>query len=70
MISEDEKAQIKYGNWIMPYIEVKKLSDKIVKRIDELKNEGFEDSAILASVRNYLLGISDGLDFAAEMNEN
>lgn len=49
---------------------VKELSDKIVKRIDELKNEGFEDSAILASVRNYLLGISDGLDFAAEMNEN
>ena len=48
---------------------VKELSDKIVKRIDELKNEGFEDSAILASVRNYLLGLTDGLDFSAEMNE-
>lgn len=48
---------------------VKELSDKIVKRIDELKNEGFEESVILASVRNYLLGICDGLDFSAEMNE-
>lgn len=49
---------------------VKELSDKLIKRVDELKNEGFEDSAILASVRNYLLGLVDGLDLSAEMNEN
>ena len=48
---------------------VKELSNKIVDRIDELKKDGFEDSAILASVRNYLLGLIDGLDFSAEMNE-
>ena len=48
---------------------VREISDKLVNRIDELKNEGFEDSAILSSVRNYLLGLSDGLDFSAEMNE-
>ena len=48
---------------------VKELSNKLVERIDELKKEGFEDSAILASVRNYLLGLIDGLDFSAEMNE-
>ena len=48
---------------------VKELSNKLVERIDELKNEGFEDSAILASVRNYLLGLTDGLDLSAEMNE-
>ena len=48
---------------------VKELADKIVKRIDELNNEGYEDSAILASVRNYLLGLTDGLDLSAEMNE-
>lgn len=48
---------------------VKELSDKLVNRIDELKNEGFEDSAILATVRNYLLGLVDGLDLSAEMNE-
>lgn len=48
---------------------VKELSDKLIKRIDELKNEGFEDSAILATVRNYLLGLVDGLDFSEEMNE-
>ena len=48
---------------------VKELSNELVKRIDELKNDGFEDSAILASVRNYLLGLVDGLDFSAEMNE-
>lgn len=49
---------------------VKELSDKLVKKIDELKKNGFEDSAILSSVRNYLLGLSDGLDFSAEMNKN
>ncbi len=48
---------------------VREISDKLVNRIDELKNEGFEDSAILATVRNYLLGLVDGLDFSAEMNE-
>lgn len=49
---------------------VKELSDKLIKRIDELKNEGFEDSDILASIRNYLLGLTDGLDFSAEMDEH
>lgn len=49
---------------------VKELSNKLIKRIDELEKEGFEDSAILSSVRNYLLGLSDGLDFSEEMNEN
>lgn len=48
---------------------VREISDKLVNRIDELKNEGFEDSAILATVRNYLLGLVDGIDFSAEMNE-
>ena len=48
---------------------LKEFSNKLVNRIDELKNEGFEDSTILASVRNYLLGLIDGLDFSAEMNE-
>ena len=48
---------------------VKELAEKIVKRIDELNGEGYEDSAILASVRNYLLGLTDGLDLSAEMNE-
>jgi hypothetical protein len=49
---------------------VREISDKLVNRIDELKNEGFEDSAILASVRNYLLGLVDGIDFSSEMNKN
>lgn len=48
---------------------VKELSNKLVNRIDELKNEDFEDSAILATVRNYLLGLIDGLELSAEMNE-
>ena len=48
---------------------VREIADKLVNRIDELKNEGFEDSAILATVRNYLLGLVDGIDFSAEMNE-
>ena len=49
---------------------VKELAEKIIKRIDELKNEGFEESDILSSVRNYLLGLTDGLDFSSEMNKN
>lgn len=46
---------------------VREISDKIVNRIDELKEEGYEDSSILATVRNYLIGITDGIDFAEEM---
>lgn len=49
---------------------VKELADKLIKRIDELKNDGFEDSDILSSIRNYLLGLSDGVDFSSEMNKN
>ena len=49
---------------------VKELAEKIIKRIDELKNEGFEESDILSSVRNYLLGLTDGLGLSEEMNEN
>ena len=49
---------------------VKELAEKMVKRIDELRKDGFEDSDILASLRNYLLGLTDGLGFSAEMNEN
>lgn len=48
---------------------VKELADKMVKRIDELRKEGFDDSGILTSVRNYLIGLSDGMDFSAEMNK-
>lgn len=46
---------------------VREISDKIVNRIDELREEGYEDSSILATVRNYLIGITDGIDFAEEM---
>lgn len=46
---------------------VREISDKLVNRIDELREEGYEDSSILATVRNYLLGITDGIDFAEEM---
>lgn len=48
---------------------VKELAEKIVERIDELRKQGFEDSDILASVRNYLLGLTDGLGLSEEMNE-
>lgn len=48
---------------------VREISDKLVNRIDELKEEGYSDSSILASVRNYLLGVTDGIDFAEEMRD-
>ena len=46
---------------------VREISEKIVNRIDELREAGYDDSSILASVRNYLLGTIDGIDFAEEM---
>lgn len=46
---------------------VREISDKIVHRIDELREEGYSDDSILAAVRNYLIGITDGIDFAEEM---
>lgn len=48
---------------------VREFSDKLVNRIDELKDEGFDDASILATVRNYLLGVTDGIDFAEEMRK-
>ena len=46
---------------------VREISDKLVHRIDELREEGYTDESILATVRNYLIGITDGIDFAEEM---
>ena len=46
---------------------IRDISDQLVNRIDELRNEGYDDASILASVRNYLLGLTDGIDFADEM---
>ena len=48
---------------------VRELSDKLVNRIDELRDEGYTDDSILASVRNYLIGITDGIEFAEEMRK-
>ena len=46
---------------------VREISDQLVNRIDELRSEGYDDASILASVRNYLLGLTDGIDFVEEM---
>lgn len=46
---------------------IRDISDQLVNRIDELRNEGYDDASILASVRNYLLGMTDGIDFVEEM---
>lgn len=48
---------------------VREISDKLVNRIDALREEGYSDASILATVRNYLIGITDGIDFAEEMRE-
>lgn len=48
---------------------VREISDKLVNRIDELRDEGYSDAFILATVRNYLLGLTDGIDFAEEMRK-
>ena len=49
---------------------VREISDKLVNRIDELRDEGYTDASILATVRNYLIGLTDGLDFAEEMRSH
>lgn len=46
---------------------VREISNKLVNRIDELRAEGYTEGSILATVRNYLIGITDGIDFAEEM---
>ena len=46
---------------------VREISDKLVNRIDELRDEGYSDASILATVRNYLIGLTDGIDFVEEM---
>lgn len=48
---------------------VREISDKLVNKIDDLRDKGFDDTSILLSVRNYLLGLIDGIDFDEEMNE-
>ena len=48
---------------------VRDISDKLVNRIDELRDEGYSDASILATVRNYLIGLTDGIDFAEEMRK-
>lgn len=48
---------------------VREISDKLVNKIDDLRDKGYDDASILASVRNYLIGLTDGIDFAEEMNE-
>ena len=48
---------------------VREISDKLVNRIDELRDEGYSDASILATVRNYLIGLTDGIDFAEEMRK-
>ena len=49
---------------------VREISDKLVNRIDELRDEGYSDASILATVRNYLIGLTDGIDFAEEMRKD
>ena len=49
---------------------VREISDKLVNRIDELRDEGYSDASILATVRNYLIGLTDGIDFAEEMQKD
>lgn len=46
---------------------IRDISDQLVNRIDELRKEGYSDDSILATVRNYLIGLTDGIDFAEEM---
>lgn len=46
---------------------IRDISDQLVNRIDELREAGYDDASILASVRNYLLGMTDGIDFVEEM---
>lgn len=49
---------------------VREISDKLVNRIDELRDEGYSDASILATVRNYLIGLTDGIDFSEEMRKD
>ena len=61
---------MKVNNMTTAEEKVREISDKLVNRIDELRDEGYTDASILATVRNYLIGLTDGLDFAEEMRSH
>lgn len=57
------------------YIQFSKLKDYLISLGYKIENnnekdEGFDDVSILATVRNYLLSVTDGIDFAEEMRNN
>lgn len=64
-----DEVKRKENNMTVAEEKVREISDKLVNKIDDLRDKGFDDTSILLSVRNYLLGLIDGIDFAEEMNE-
>lgn len=49
---------------------VREFANKLLNKIDDLRNKGFnEPTSILAFVRNYLIGLTDGIDLAEEMRK-
>lgn len=64
-----DEVKRKENNMTTTEEKVREISDKLVNKIDDLRDKGFDDTSILLSVRNYLLGLIDGIDFAEEMHE-
>ena len=49
---------------------VREFANKLVNKIDDLRYKSFNDvNSILAFVRNYLIGLTDGIDLAEEMRK-
>ena len=49
---------------------VREIANKLVNKIDDLRYKSFNDAnSILAFVRNYLIGLADGIDLAEEMRK-
>ena len=66
------RGEIMGNEWIFSHLEekVREFANKLLNKIDDLRNKGFnEPISILAFVRNYLIGLTDGIDLAEEMRK-
>ena len=49
---------------------VREFANKLVNKIDDLRYKSFNDvNSILTIVRNYLIGLTDGIDLDEEMRK-
>lgn len=65
-----DEVKRKVNNMTQAEEKVREFANKLVNKIDDLRNKSFNDAnSILAFIRNYLIGLTDGIDLAVEMRK-